>query len=209
MNVKIATQITGGLSKPSKMPARAYNTPAKDCKRGSVLSKIQGSVCNKCYARKGRYVFPNVIKALDKRQQAFFHSDFVPAMVFLIKKQSPEFFRWFDSGDLQSIEQLETIVEIARKTPETKHWLPTRERLIVLNYLKNNTFPENLTVRISSDMIDVFPTTDLPSSMVVSKNVNLPKKGIYFCPSQEQGNKCLSCRACWDSKVKLVAYKEH
>ena len=26
------------------------------------------------------------------------------------------------------------------------------------------------------------------------------------CPSAEQGNKCLTCRACWDKKTECVAY---
>ena len=32
-----------------------------------------------------------------------------------------------DSGDLQSLEMLEAIAEVARQTPEVKHWLPTKE----------------------------------------------------------------------------------
>ena len=35
MKVKEALEITGSLSKPSKMPGWAYGLPAKECKTGS------------------------------------------------------------------------------------------------------------------------------------------------------------------------------
>ena len=56
MNTKEALQIVGGLSKPSKMPGWAYGLPAKECKTGSKLVKVPGSVCYNCYALKGCYV---------------------------------------------------------------------------------------------------------------------------------------------------------
>ena len=34
-----------------------------------------------------------------------------------------------------------------------------------------------------------------------------PKKAT--CPAPKQGNECKSCRACWDKKVKNVAYLAH
>ena len=47
---KEARQITGGLSKPSKMPGPAHNLPAVACKTGAKLVKVPGSVCAGCYA---------------------------------------------------------------------------------------------------------------------------------------------------------------
>ena len=43
--VKEALQITGSLSKPSKMPGWAYGLPAKECKTGGKLQAVPGSVC--------------------------------------------------------------------------------------------------------------------------------------------------------------------
>ena len=42
---KEAKEITGGLSKPSKMPGPAYNLPAVNCITGAKLVKVPGSVC--------------------------------------------------------------------------------------------------------------------------------------------------------------------
>ena len=63
---KEAREITGGLSKPSKMPGPAHNLPAVACKTGAKLVQIPGSVCAGCYALKGRYRFNNVQKALQR-----------------------------------------------------------------------------------------------------------------------------------------------
>ena len=37
---KEAREITGGLSKPSKMPGPAHNLPAQACKTGAKLVKV-------------------------------------------------------------------------------------------------------------------------------------------------------------------------
>ena len=70
MNLKEAKKITGGLSSPSKMPGYAYNLPAWRCITGVKLQAVKGSVCAGCYAMKGRYRFPNVREAMDKRLAA-------------------------------------------------------------------------------------------------------------------------------------------
>jgi len=67
MKVKDLDSITGTLSKPSKMPGWSYGIPAKECKTGSKLAKIPGTVCHGCYALKGCYLFPNVQAAQYKR----------------------------------------------------------------------------------------------------------------------------------------------
>jgi molybdenum-dependent DNA-binding transcriptional regulator ModE len=39
MNILEAKEITGSLSKPSKMPGWSYGLPAKECKTGGKLTK--------------------------------------------------------------------------------------------------------------------------------------------------------------------------
>ena len=81
---KEAREITGGLSKPSKMPGPAHNLPAVACKTGAKLVQIPGSVCAGCYALKGRYRFNNVQKALQRRLAALESPLWVEAMTTLI-----------------------------------------------------------------------------------------------------------------------------
>ena len=98
MNLKEAKQITGGLSSPSKMPGYAYNLPAWQCVTGVKLQAVAGSVCAGCYAMKGRYRFPNVKDALNRRLNSLTHPQWVEAMSFLISHYSKKvpFFRWHD-----------------------------------------------------------------------------------------------------------------
>ena len=55
MKVKDAKEITGSLTRTSKMPGLSYSLPAWECKTGSKLRKVKGSVCASCYALKGNY----------------------------------------------------------------------------------------------------------------------------------------------------------
>ena len=157
MKLAEAKQIIVSLGRAGKMPCPTYNTPAKLCKTGSRLRKIKGSTCSGCYAMKGNYLFPNVAQGLQKRFDAFKHKRFIEAMSFMINRYSKKsgHFRWFDSGDLDSVNMLKKIVMICQATPTIKHWLPTREVKVVSDYLKiYKKFPDNLLVRVSSPMID-------------------------------------------------------
>jgi hypothetical protein len=209
MNLKEAKETVGSLGKPSKMPCPSYNTPATLCVTGSRLRKIKGSTCNKCYAMRGNYVRPNVQLGLKKRFDAFKKNNFVDAMSLMINRYAIKsgYFRWFDSGDLNSISMLEKIVMVCHSTPKIKHWLPTREVKIVKDYLKiYKKFPSNLLVRVSAPMIDGKPL----KSFKWTSTVHHKKNHIgHDCPARFQENKCMDCRACWDRKVKNVSYHKH
>ena len=196
---KEAKEITGGLSAPNKMPGPSINLPAWNCITGVKLQQVPGSVCAGCYAMKGRYRFPNVREAMDKRLAALTDPRWVDAMITLISGEP--FFRWHDSGDIQSIEHLENIFRVCRKTPKTQHWMPTREAQFIKR-LNVNQVPRNLIIRMSSHMIDQGPVSFWPwTSTVVTSGKS--------CPAQEQGNQCKNCRACWDRSVKNIAYPKH
>jgi len=195
---KEARKITGGLSKPSKMPGPSYNLPAPACITGAKLVKILGSVCSGCYALKNRYNFKNVRLALARRLSSLDHPQWVLAMTVLIKGE--EVFRWHDSGDLQSTWHLKRIFEVCNATPETSHWLPTREaKFLPLN---TDSIPKNLLIRMSSHMIDQKPVKFWPWTSTVST-------GSFTCPASKQGNECKSCRNCWNREVANVSYPKH
>ena len=208
MNIKQAKEIIVSLGKPSKMPCPSYNTPAKMCVTGSRLRKIKGTTCHGCYAMKGNYVRPNVQIGLKKRFDAFKKKNFVDGMSLMINHYAKKsgYFRWFDSGDLADIHMLEKIVMVCHNTKKIKHWLPTREVKIVLNYLKiYKEFPENLLVRVSAPMVDGKPLKFRWTSTVHHKE----KPTGHDCPSRFQENKCMYCRACWDRRIKNVSYHKH
>jgi hypothetical protein len=202
MNKKEAESIAGPLSNPSKMPGRGTSTPATACKTGSKLRQVPGSTCHGCYAYKGMYQFPAVQAALQRRLDALRDPQWVDAMVRLVAGQ--EWFRWHDSGDIQGVWHLANIAEVARRTPDTHHWIPTREYKMVADYRKGGgTLPPNLVVRLSAHMVDGPEPIGygLPTSTVVT--------GPATCPAPTQGNKCADCRACWSPDVQNVSYHKH
>jgi hypothetical protein len=205
MKVSEARDAVGGLSNPSKMPCRSFGISADRCKTGSKLAKMKGSICNTCYAQKGLYKLPSTEAAHERRLNLIGTSDWVDNMVRAIN--NADYFRWFDSGDLQSDEMLADIVRVALATPNTKHWLPTHENFIVSRYLrKHGKFPSNLTVRVSAAMVDGEP----PKRFALTSTVHQLGKPIgRECPSSKQGNKCGDCRACWNPRIKNISYKYH
>lgn len=206
--LEFLTEHTGGLSKTSKMPGYSYSISAHRCNIGSKLVNVPGSVCHSCYALKGRYLFPNVREKLEQRYMLSKDSCWHLYMVELIRiMDTCGYFRWFDSGDLQSLQMLKQIVYVARELPEIRFWLPTRERKIVREYLsKHGEFPSNLVVRVSDHMIDdPTPLTWHPTVSGVTTNEDDP----HLCPAHSQGNQCLDCRRCWDAGVSRVNYLKH
>ena len=199
---KEAKEITGGLSAPGKMPEGSYNLSASMCQTGQKLAKIPGTPCFKCYADdRGRYRFPNVKDALARRLKSLDHPQWIEAMAVLIKGK--KFFRWHDSGDLQSVQHLINIFEVCNRTPDTQHWLPTQERKFLP--LSQDSIPKNLIIRLSNAKNDTKPGNAWTHwSTVVTK-----ARAGHVCPAPEQGNNCGSCRACWSKDVREVQYPIH
>ena len=208
MKIKDIESTIGTLSEPSKMPCFSFSIPAKRCITGQKLRNVKRSICSKCYALKGRYVFPNVQNALETRFQGMSDPQWIEKMVAMIgKREKSGFFRWHDSGDLQSVAHLAAIVEIAKRLPNIRFWLPTREFSFVSEYMATNAIPDNLTIRLSALMFDGKPP------VAIAKRLGLVTSGAstgddFSCPSSKQGGKCLDCRACWNKSVSNVNYKQ-
>ena len=197
MKVTEAKQITGSLTRTSKMPGLSYSLPAWECKTGSKLRKVKGSVCSACYALKGNYTRYKAIKAAQyDRLEKIKNSLWVAAMVVQVKRQ--KYFRWHDAGDVQDLNHLKKIYSVCRLTPEVKHWMPTREAWIK-NHLDSK--PANLVIRFSPPMIGQRNDSWPNSSMVVETGAT--------CPAPKQNNSCGDCRQCWDPLVKVVSYGKH
>jgi len=210
MTPTLAKELTGGLSKPSKMPGFAYSIPAQACGVGSRLRAVQGSICSKCYALKGRYVFSNVKNALYRRLASLVNQEWVEAMAFQINHASVNVFRWHDAGDLQSLEHLEKIAAVCEATPDVRHWLPTREYAIVTAYKeKHGAFPANLNIRLSAYMMDGPLPTGAAERLGVTVSGVTSDPSKVTCPAYKQGGVCGSCRACWDKNQDVVMYPKH
>ena len=196
---KEASQIVGGLSTPGKMPCYSINLPATECKTGAKLARVPGTVCYDCYALKNRYRMPIQQNAMGRRLGALLHPQWVQAMTALITGH--KYFRWHDSGDLQSVQHLKNIFEVCKNTPDTSHWLPTREAGL-MRLMDPDVVPKNLIIRISATKIN----SRAPSWWPWTSTVSTVSKS---CPAPDQGGKCRSCRACWSRDIPNVTYAKH
>ena len=214
MTIKALEDRIGSLSKPSKMPCHGYSLPAHTCKRGSLLRQIPGSVCADCYALKNRYLFDNVQTALYKRFDAVTSNvtGWQELITQLInRKEHSGYFRWHDSGDIQSVEHLNALNAIALSLPHINFWLPTREYDLVKQW--DSTGPQeadNLTIRLSANMVGQrAPSPTLKGTKKLNTSTVGLERSAFNCPASTQGNHCGKCRACWDSNVPNVNYKLH
>jgi len=232
VNIKTAETIVGGLSQTSKMPTMSISLPATLCKTGSKLRNVKGSVCSKCYACKGAYTWKPTEIAMQRRHDALVNDQWVDAMVSLMnnKKRIKDsgLFRWHDSGDLQSINHLAKIIDVANKTPHIKHWIPTKEKKMLIDYLKDNKLPPNVVIRLSGAMVDGdIPKAHKHTSTVTSDHKLATCKAYLTDKTGKQWphdvvqamdkkqkkaldfGHCGDCRQCWDKTVSNIVYLAH
>lgn len=218
---RIAT-LVGGMSFPSKMPCASTSTPATSCITGSKLHKVEGSVCADCYARKAFYVMSNVQAAMQRREALIGSPSWIQNMAAAIFAYEDEatgcngetskgFFRWHDSGDIQSVEHLEAIAEVCRLTPTIQHWLPTKEFRMVRTWARHNAIPSNLCIRVSAAMVDGKPPVifDLEGTPLPTATVST--RGDDDCPAYaaEGTPNCGPCRRCWKRDNANTVYPFH
>jgi len=202
-------QAFGRISKGNtKMPGTTYAIDAFACNVGSRLREIEGTPCFSCYAIKLQKLRPSVDQGWKANLAKWNASDpkaWAQAMAFQIKRYCTDgYHRWFDSGDLQGMDMLEAICEVARMTPDIKHWLPTQERGLVMRLMNK---PDNLVIRVSASKVDKPESAGVwsNSSYVFNKTEPTGKE----CRARHRGNACGDCRACWDPTVPVIAYPKH
>ena len=197
------------LSEPKKMPCHTFSTPATACITGRKLAAIVGSVCHGCYAMKGNYIYPNVKAHREHNLKSLGDlPSWKAGMLAAIKSNdSTGYFRWHDSGDIQSEAHLMAIMDIAEAMPEVTFWLPTKEKGMLAKVNRQRTMPDNLTVRLSMPMLDMAPAGAWPiTSTVITKAGKID--GVA-CKAPANNGKCGTCRACWDKTVSNVTYLKH
>ena len=154
---------------------------------------------------KGNYTrFPAIREAQYKRLKAIRHPLWVQAMTAKINSEAVskhKYFRWHDAGDVQDLKHLAKIFEICRRTPDIKHWMPTREAW-TKKWIERA--PSNLVIRFSGTMIDQPPVKSWQWTSTVSTT-----PGSRTCPAPDQGGQCKDCRNCWNKEIKNIQYGKH
>lgn len=163
--------------------------------------------CQGCYAAGGNYRFKNVRQVRDFNREDWTRDGWADDMVAAISGE--EFFRWFDSGDMYSIRLAEKILDVMVRTPNVRHWLPTRMYKFkkydeVISKMKS--LP-NVMVRPSSDSV----TGEFEShhGSVIIPSYDSAPSGVKVCEAYQHGGRCNGCRACYDKNVPVIAYVAH
>ena len=197
------------LSKTSKLDGiLSWSLQAIDTCPGSIDTVNGGLVpaCQGCYATTGNYNYPNVKAPRLHNREDFTRHDWDSDMIKAL--ENSRFFRWFDSGDMFSLELAEKILHVMEATPWCNHWLPTRMYKFpkfakVLN--KMQALP-NVVVRFSSDSVTGEIVPGVTTSTIFSGDV---PEGATECQAYQHAGKCNGCRACYSKDVQVIAYKAH
>ena len=197
------------LSKTSKLGTKSWSLQALETCPGSKAA--DGSLvpaCSGCYATTGMYHF-GAVKAVRADNKADWKRDgWTADMVKALSKD--KHFRWFDSGDMYSLELAEKMYQIMVNTPNTKHWLPTRMHKFpkFQAIIAKMQALDNVMVRPSSDAVDGTYTKGVHGSTILPEGAPVPD-GVVVCNAPNQDGKCMDCRACYDKQVPVIGYVAH
>lgn len=197
------------LSKASKMPCRSWSLQALEtCPASRDADGNLVPACAGCYATTGNYNFPNVKAPRAHNKEDWKRSEWVEDMVQEL--DADRYFRWFDSGDLYDIRLARKVLEVMKRTPWVRHWLPTRMYKFekFLPVLAEMELLPNVVVRYSSDSITGETIDGANTSTIIPADADAPKDATV-CRAYEREGKCGSCRACWSKDVPIVAYVAH
>lgn len=207
-------EAVGGVGLPSKMPGTAYGLSALLCRVGRKLAERVGTICHKCYALRNNYTYPEVKESHRKREATLVNPEAwitawsnIFAFLGTHLPEEERFHRWHDSGDVRDAEHLGMICEVARRNPEWRFWLPSKEYGVVRQYLAEWGKPSNLTVRMSATHLGVDATVAIKSITGNWSTVGFDEKSR--CPAPLQGGFCDACRDCWEESIPSKDYKQH
>jgi hypothetical protein len=131
--------LLGRNSKMKKSEGRFY-----DFAIPAVKTCPQAGLCKQfCYAQQGRYIFPHVRNAAQRRYLATMKPNFVEKMTAELQKIKPTHLRIHSSGDFYSREYLDKWVAIARKFPKITFYAYTKSVSLIKGYGK---LPRNMRI---------------------------------------------------------------
>jgi hypothetical protein len=196
----------------------------KNSKTGAACLNIAFPVCTcredapckkTCYACKGCQQIA-VVQGAYYRNLRLYYDDpdnFFEQVYCKVKFSGLPKVRLFDSGDFPDAEFLDRLVEVCKKTPNTKWMAFTKKYWIVNEYIdKNGDLPKNLNIMFSA--WDIFWEVPNPHGLGIAYvdfndkrlNPEFPRNA-FRCPGRE--STCSACGACFSKKLKAVVFHEH
>lgn len=196
----------------------------KNSKTGAACLNIAFPICTcredapckkTCYACKGCQQIAIVQGAYYRNLRLYYDNpdNFFEQVYYKVKFSGLPKVRLFDSGDFPDAEFLDRLVEVCKKTPNTKWMAFTKKYWIVNGYIdKNGDLPKNLNVMFSA--WDIFWEVPNPHGLGIAYvdfndkrlNPEFPRNA-FRCPGRE--STCSACGACFSKKLKAVVFHEH
>ena len=146
--MKLLTQ-NAKLKKTSienKMRVLNFSLPAYKTITGKTVCPFAKDCIKYCYAQKGKYKYPSVIKGLNNRYELSKTDEFVPKMNATIILERPTHVRIHDSGDFYSPQYLNKWVQIAKDNTNVIFYAYTKSIKFFINGLK---LPKNMKIIFS------------------------------------------------------------
>ncbi len=176
-------------------------------------------VCEGCYAKKGMYRFPVVKNVREHNKQDYHRDNWVDDMVKEVSKY--DYFRWFDSGDIETPELATKIRQVVSATQGVKHWIPTRsDKILKIKVVLDGIIPPHtsignfvgVAVRPSADNIGLNNNERPGVNSYVIRDTDLfeaKRQGIFVCPvtTDKTRTSCDTCTMCYTNAK--VAYLVH
>ena len=200
------------ISVTSKLDGiRSWSLQAIDTCPGSIAAPGElVDACKGCYATTGNYNYPNVKAPRLHNREDWQRLEWVDDMVQAL--DSDRYFRWFDSGDVYTLGLAEKILEVMRRTPWCKHWLPTRMHKFpkFRMVLEAMQALDNVMVRYSADSIDGSYIQGLHGSVIGPDAATYTEtQDSKLCKAYQHEGKCSGCRQCWNKDIPLICYPAH
>lgn len=196
------------LSKTSKLDGiLSWSLQAIDTCPGSADGK-GGLVpaCQGCYATTGFYMFKQAKGTREFNREDWQRDGWINEMVQAL--ENSRYFRWFDSGDMYSLDLAWKMHTVMLRTPWVSHWLPTRMHKFAKfeSVIAHMQALPNVVVRFSSDSVDGSIIPGATTSTIFSGEV---PAGVTECQAYQHDGKCNGCRACYSKDVQVIGYKAH
>lgn len=198
------------ISVTSKLDGvRSWSLQARETCPGSIDSNGElVAACAGCYAVGGNYRYPNVKEPRIENREDWKRPEWVADMVAALRND--RFFRWFDSGDMYALPLAEKILDVMTRTPDVRHWLPTRMHKFTkfADVIARMQALPNVMVRPSSDSVTAEYVPGIHGSTIVPSIDQVPA-GATLCHAANNAGKCGACRACYSKDVAVIAYVAH
>ena len=180
----------------------------------------------RCYARRGRYAFPQVQERLNWCFEQSKRDDFVGKMTDELYRKGVLLMRWHCAGDVYSPAYARKMLEVMEKSEHTSFWLysrswrvaticPILKDMAALNNCKlwfsvdaETGYPEEVPENVRVAWLQTEDGEDLEDADLVFLDLPLRKRPIPLtvlekvCPAEipegkKKGVTCATCRYCW------------